>query len=72
MNRYFLLIILTLVFGCSARETNVQLAIIRIIDEPIIPPILLDEIGENSKNYLLYPILGENGIGIVEFSSKIS
>ena len=47
MNRYFLLIILTLVFGCSQRETNVQIEIIRIIDEPIIPPLLLEEIGEN-------------------------
>ena len=47
MNRYFLLIILTLVFGCSERETNVQIEIIRIIDEPIIPPLLLEEIGEN-------------------------
>ena len=66
------MIILTLVFGCSERETNVQIEIIRIIDEPIIPPILLDEIGENGKNYLLYPIRGENGIGIVEFLLKIS
>tara|TARA_B100000902_G_C26984311_1_gene751851 strand:- start:36 stop:194 length:159 start_codon:yes stop_codon:yes gene_type:complete len=50
----------------------VQIEIIRIIEEPIIPPILLDEIGEDGKNYLLYPIRGENGIGIVEFSLKIS
>ena len=27
---------------------------------------------ENGKNYLLYSIRGENGIGIVEFSLKIS
>ena len=54
MNRLFLLIILTLIFGCSERETNVQIKIIRIIGEPIIPPLLLDEIGENGKNYLLY------------------
>ncbi len=66
------MIILTLVFRCNERETNVQIEIIRIIEEPIIPPILLDEIGEDGKNYLLYPIRGENGIGIVEFSLKIS
>ncbi len=47
MKRYFLLTLLALVFGCSERGTNVEIEIIRIIDEPIIPPLLVEEIGEN-------------------------
>ena len=47
MKTYSLLTLLTLIFGCSEIETNVEIEIIRIIDEPIIPPLLAEEIGEN-------------------------
>ncbi|MDC0577537.1 hypothetical protein OAP03_04465 [Gammaproteobacteria bacterium] len=47
MKTYSLLTLLTLIFGCSEIETNVEIEIIRIIDKPIIPPLLTEEIGDN-------------------------
>ena len=54
MKTYSLLTLLTLIFGCSEIETNVEIEIIRIIDKPIIPPLLTEEIGDNVQGPSLF------------------
>ena len=47
MKHYFLLIVIGFILSCSEGETKVQIEITRFVDEPIIPPLLAEEIGSN-------------------------
>ena len=47
MKHYFLLIVIGFILSCSEGETKVRIEITRFVDEPIIPPLLAEEIGSN-------------------------